>query len=75
MLAFRSEAHVERWLEQRRLDRGAVFSAEQMWRLAEAWYADRLAPDWRRATPAEAAALFAEIGLVGDFWRLTPVDA
>jgi Alkylmercury lyase len=72
MLAFRSEAHVERWLEQRGLDRGALFSAEQMWRLARAWYENRLAPDWRRRTAEEAEGLFGAIGLVGDFWRLTP---
>ncbi len=70
MLAFRSEAHVDRWLEERRLSRGAVFSLEQLWRLAEAWYANRLAPGWRRRTAAEAEALFTELGLVGDFWRL-----
>ena len=72
MLAFRSEAHVERWLEQRGLERGAVFPLGQLWRLADAWYADRLAPDWRRRTPDEAEALFASLGLTGDFWRLRP---
>jgi hypothetical protein len=70
MLAFRSEEHAERWSEQRRIPRGAVFSAQQMWQLAHAWYADRLSPNWRRRTPAEAETLFAEIGLSGDFWRL-----
>jgi hypothetical protein len=70
MLAFRSEEHVDRWLDQRRLSRGAVFSAEQMWRLADAWYAGRLGVKWRRRTPEEAETLFAEIGLTGDFWRL-----
>jgi hypothetical protein len=70
MLAFRSEEHVERWCEQRRIPRGAVFAAEQMWRLAHAWYADRMSPDWRRRTAGEAEALFAEIGLSGPFWRL-----
>jgi hypothetical protein len=70
MLAFRSEEHVERWSEQTGIPRGAVFGAKQMWRLAHAWYADRLSPTWRRRTPAEAEALFAEIGLTGDFWRL-----
>jgi Alkylmercury lyase len=72
MLAFRSEAHVEGWLDQRGLERGAVFSMEQMWRLARAWYANRLAPDWRRSSADEAEALFAEVGLTGDFWRLRP---
>jgi hypothetical protein len=70
MLAFRSEEHVERWCETRGLERGAVFPLETCWRLADAWYADRLAPDWRRRTPDEAEALFAELGLLGDFWRL-----
>lgn len=40
------------------------------WRLALAWYADRLDPDWRRRTLSEVQALFAGLGLVGEFWRL-----
>ena len=71
MLAFRSEAHVDRWREQRCMPRGAVFSAEQLWRLADAWYRDRMSGGWRRRTPDEAEALFAELGLEGEFWRLT----
>lgn len=70
MLAFRSEAHVQRWCESRRIARGASFSLEQAWQLGRAWYADRLSSDWRRATPEEAQALFTEIGLVGEFWQL-----
>lgn len=72
MLAFRSEAHVDRWLAARRLPRGASFPLEQAWRLAHAWYHDRLDPAWRRKTPEEAEALFADLGLTGDFWRLRP---
>jgi hypothetical protein len=72
MLAFRSEEHVNRWREQRCVAPGAVFSPEQMWRLADAWYKDRLSPDWRRKTADEAEAVFAEIGLVGPFWQLRP---
>jgi hypothetical protein len=70
MLAFRSEAHVDRWRERRCLPPGAVFSLEQCARLAHAWYANRLAPDWRRKTADEAEALFTDLGLEGDFWRL-----
>ncbi len=70
MLAFREEAHVDRWCEQRSLARGAVFTLEQCHRLARAWYHDRLEPAWRRRTPAETEALFAGIGLEGRFWRL-----
>jgi Alkylmercury lyase len=70
MLAFRSEEHVDRWREQRCASKGAVFAPEQMWRVARAWYADRLARDWRRKTPDEAQALFEEAGLTGPFWQL-----
>ena len=72
MLAFRSEAHADRYLESRRLPRGETFSLAQLWGLADAWYADRLAPRWRRRTPEEAEAVFASLGLTGGFWRLRP---
>jgi hypothetical protein len=71
MLAFRSEAHVDRWCKARGVPRGASFSLEQAWGLARAWYRDRLSPGWRRFTPEEGEAIFARLGLTGDFWRLT----
>ena len=70
MLAFRSEAHVDRWCEQTGLGRGAAFPIETAWRLADLWYRDRLSAEWRRRTPAEAQAVFAELGLTGEFWNL-----
>jgi hypothetical protein len=72
MLAFRSEEHLERWRGSMGLERGGLLTPEQQWRLAEAWYANRLDPDWRRRTLAEAEAVFAGLGLAGDFWRLQP---
>ena len=72
MLLFRSEEHVHRWSEERAIPLGATLSVEQGWRLAEAWYRHRLAPDWRRRTPEEAQRLFTELGLTGPFWRLAP---
>jgi hypothetical protein len=71
MLLFRSEEHVDRWCESRGVSRGATLTIEQGWRLGSAWYENRLAPDWQRRTPAEAEAVFSEIGLTGPFWRLT----
>lgn len=68
MLLFRSEEHAARWHDGREL--GATMTVEQQWRLADAWYADRASPEWRRRTPTEAEQLFAEIGLMGEFWRL-----
>jgi hypothetical protein len=70
MLAFRSEEHVDRWCEVRGLPRGGVFGLDTAWRLARVWYGERLSPDWRRRTPDEAQAVFARLGLTGDFWRL-----
>lgn len=71
MLAFRSEAHVDRWREQRCLPRGAFLTPEQLWGLADGWYANRMSSEWRRRTPGEAEALFGQLGLEGEFWRLT----
>ena len=45
-------------------------SPDQCWWLAQAWYADKLRPDWRRKTLDEAEAVLADIGLTGSFWRL-----
>ena len=73
MLLFRSEDHVDRWVQQWGLARGAVMTPEQAWGLARAWYEpDRRLPDWRRRTLEETEALLAELGLTGPFWGLRP---
>jgi hypothetical protein len=71
MLAFRSETHVDRWCEQTALDRGAAFPLEAAWQLADAWYRDRLRPNWRRRTADDAEQLFSSLGLTGPFWKLS----
>jgi hypothetical protein len=70
MLLFRSEEHVDRWCERRGLPRGGTMTVPQAWRLAAAWYGDKLRPEWRRKTPEEAEAVFEAVGLTGPFWRL-----
>jgi hypothetical protein len=70
MLLFRSEEDIERWIRVRGTPRGEVMSVEQQWRLARAWFEGRLRPGFRRRTVEEAEALFAEIGLTGQFWSL-----
>jgi hypothetical protein len=72
MQLFRSEEHVERWLDQRGYGRGELLSLEQVWGLADAWYREKLSPDWRRPTPEEAEEVFSTLGLTGAFWRLRP---
>jgi hypothetical protein len=38
--------------------------------LAEEWWGDRLAPDWRPHTFEQNQAILDRLGLTGDFWRL-----
>jgi len=61
---------VDRWCAQRGVARGAVLTLEQIWLLSQLWYGDRLSPGFRRPTHDEAHAIFARVGLTGDFWRL-----
>lgn len=69
--SFRSEEHIDPWCERWRLPRGGLLSLENGWRLARAWFGpDRRELSWRRHTPAQAKALFAELGLTSSFWSL-----
>ncbi|HEX9891120.1 MAG TPA: hypothetical protein VGB28_03585 [Actinomycetota bacterium] len=72
MQLFRDEEHLGRWLEGRDDGPGATLAPDQLWRLASAWYQDRLGPRWHRPSPEAAQGLFAAIGLTGDFWDLDP---
>ncbi|HET6747810.1 MAG TPA: alkylmercury lyase family protein [Actinomycetes bacterium] len=62
--------HVAAWAARHGEPVGAVVDLPTMWRLASAWYGDRLRDDFRRRTPAEANAIFAGLGLTGPFWKL-----
>jgi hypothetical protein len=66
MRLFRSEEHV------RAVHRtvGAIFSVEQLWQLALAWYGDRLSPEWRPRTIEENQRILTQVGMTGPFWRL-----
>ena len=45
-------------------------SLAQGWMLAQLWYGDRLHSEWRMKSTSEARAVFAQVGLLGDFWQL-----
>jgi hypothetical protein len=51
--------------------RGAFITLDQCWKLAQAWYAERLNEAWRRMNADEMQVLFAKLGLTGNFWRVT----
>ena len=71
MLLFRSEEHIDTWYRRRGTATGATLTLNQQWEFARIWYAGVMAPDWRRRTPEAAEAVFASLGLTGEFWRLT----
>ena len=66
MRLFRSEEHVRRAYEEP----GELFPAEQLWRLAQAWYGDRLDPAWEPRSLAGLQSTLDGVGLIGPFWRL-----
>jgi hypothetical protein len=70
MLAFRSEAHLERWLSSGN-PRGETMTLELQWVLAQRWFQGRHRPEWRPRTPDEAEALLQSVGLTSDFWSLS----
>jgi hypothetical protein len=70
MCLFRSEEHLARWLDDNGYRLGAVLSATEITDLAQAWWHDRLAPDWRPHTRAQNQAILDGLGLSGGFWAL-----
>ena len=70
MTLFRSEEHVQEWLDRTGNARGAVISLEQTWQLARNWYADPRDPDWRPRTRDESQAVLTSVGLTDAFWEL-----
>lgn len=67
MRLFRSEEHVRKEYDAP----GAIFSATTLWRLAQAWYRDRLERGWRARDEAAAQEILTGVGLSDDFWRLS----
>ena len=69
MNLFRSEEHIDAWLGERK--RGATIGVEKLSELANAWWHDRLADDWRPHTLAQNQTILDRLDLTGDFWRLS----
>ena len=68
MNLFRSEEHIERWLDGRAP--GATIAVATLSALAHAWWGDRLDPDWLPHTRDENQAILSRVGLTGRFWDL-----
>jgi hypothetical protein len=68
MNLFRSEEHVRRLYRDR--PPGATIGVAKLGELAQAWWRDRLAPDWGPHTREQNQAILDRLGLTGAFWRL-----
>jgi hypothetical protein len=71
---FRHEQDVDRWCARHGLPRGVCLPMAKVLELGRAWYGPYRAPDWRKWTAKEAQAIFANLGLTGDFWQLPAAD-
>jgi len=68
MLFFRSEERVREWCRAQGYPMRPLVRMDQLWGLAEAWYATRLEPTSRRPQPSEMREIFAGLGLSSVFW-------
>ena len=68
MNLFRSEEHIARWLGGR--EPGATISAAKLSELAQAWWNDRISPDWVPHSREQNEAILERLGLRNEFWRL-----
>jgi hypothetical protein len=68
MVFFRSEERAGDWCVAQGQPLRPLLSMGQLWMLATTWYSTRLQEDARRPQPDEMRAIFAGLGLAGDFW-------
>jgi len=62
---------VDGWRQATGEPRGEVLTLARVWTLAQAWYGDCMAPDFRGRTVAQATDIFARLGLTSAFWQAT----
>ena len=68
MLFFRSEERVREWCKATGHPLRPLVRMDQLWDMAQAWYATRLEASARRPQPAEMRMIFGRLGLVEEFW-------
>jgi hypothetical protein len=68
MNLFRSEEHIDRWLGGRA--RGATMPITKLSQLAQAWWSDRLSPDWTPHAREQNMRILERLGLTDEFWQL-----
>jgi hypothetical protein len=59
---------VAQWCRESGEPRGEVLPLGQVSELAQAWYGNRLSPDYRGRSVEQAVAIFEGLGLRSAFW-------
>ncbi|MFC9558303.1 alkylmercury lyase family protein [Agromyces sp. NPDC056965] len=67
---FCSREHAELWTNEHSPGNGYIADARTVWDLAQAWYGDRIEPDFEPHTREHNQRLLEERGLTGEFWQL-----
>jgi hypothetical protein len=60
---------VDAWCETQNRPRGNTLTLQKTWELSEAWYGNRLSPDYRGRTAEQIREVFDGVGLRDEFWR------
>jgi hypothetical protein len=68
MLLFRDEETIAAWCQATHEPYGEVLALQQVWNLSKLWYGNRISEAYRGRSKAEAEAVFAQLGLITDFW-------
>lgn len=69
MLFFRSEGDMLEWKRARNVPTGEMISLEQLWKLSQLWYGNRLDKAYHGRSLQQAQDIFRQVGLMGDFWH------
>lgn len=70
ILFFENEGGVDAWCERHGHPRGSVLGIAKGLELARLWFGDYASRDWKRKTPQQAVAIFAQLELDREFWRI-----
>jgi hypothetical protein len=57
--------------EEPRPEGGATIPVARLAELAQAWWRDRLSPDWQPHTREQNQAILDRLGLTDEFWQLS----
>ena len=67
---FREENEIEQWCQNNHRKQGEILDLATVWQLAQHWYGDRMATDFRGRTLDSVQVIFKKVGLINNFWKV-----